>query len=144
MDRPEDAQVVRAYCDFLGQYLARGLVNGQMEQVQRRQYAQLLAQCVAFQPNLNDYAQLASTQMKLGEFALAAAVIEEMERRWPDAEQTLLIRLEYAVRQKDSDMVATLVRRTESGEMYLSTQGKRQLRFFTEGEGGNTERTEAI
>lgn len=144
MDHPLDTRVLRAYCDFLGQYLERGFVSGQMELVQRRQYAQLLAQSVLMNPNIADYAKLASTQMKIDDFVMAAATLDEMERRWPNEEQTLLVRLEYAVRQKNSEMVAAVVEHTKSSEVYLSTHSKKQLRFFEEEKSGAAERTQAI
>lgn len=132
---PKDPQLTRRYCDFLGQYLAHGLIEGQMLQVQRGQYALLLEKCLKQEPRLSDYATLVHTRMQLGEFLLAGEAIDTMECLWPEAEETLLARLEYAVRQKDGDSVRTLVRRADSDGRYLSVEARKKLNFFEGAEG---------
>ena len=39
---PEDPAILAEYCDFLEEYLDQGILEAQMEQMQRRQYIQLL------------------------------------------------------------------------------------------------------
>lgn len=128
--QPEQRELLCRYCDFLGEYLEMHLAQGQMEQVQRRQYARLLSKRLEWEPTLENHALLADQQIRLGESALAEMTLEKMEGQWPREERTLMTRLEYAAGQGDGVQVRAVVEKIERGEIYLSAESRKRLDFF--------------
>ena len=55
-------------CDFLQEYLSQGLLEGQMELVQRNQYIKLLKKKLKFKEDLHTYVCLTENQMQMKEY----------------------------------------------------------------------------
>lgn len=127
---PENEKILREYCSFLGRYLDMNLMQGQMERMQRRQYAQLLEKSLAMNPSLHHAHLLAVTQIRLKDYAAANDTIDMMETRWPMEESTLLAHLELAVCQRNHQLVTKLLHRAEHEDIYISAEDQQKLRFF--------------
>ena len=65
---PENQQLISEYCDFLQEYLSQGLLEGQMELVQRNQYIKLLKKKLKFKEDLHTYVCLTENQMQMKEY----------------------------------------------------------------------------
>ena len=66
--QPEDPAVLAEYCDFLEEYLEQGILEAQMEQLQRRQYIRLLQKRQEQRPKLHTGICLTENLLKLKEY----------------------------------------------------------------------------
>lgn len=129
-DDPENLDVLLNYCNFLERYLQKGLLSGQMEQLQRRQHAILLERLYGKEPSVQTCSRLLSAQIRLGDFAQATEQMEEMLMRWPHEEATLMCRLELAVSMGDGRALRQIVEQARQEERYLSMNARQKLAFF--------------
>ena len=79
---PENQQLISEYCDFLQEYLSQGLLEGQMELVQRNQYIKLLKKKLKFKEDLHTYVCLIEKQMQMKEYEQVLKSLERMDKKW--------------------------------------------------------------
>ena len=65
---PEDPEVMEQYCEFMEEYLSQGLLEEQIERVQRQRYEQLLEKKLKHQEDLHTCVCMVKNLMKLGDF----------------------------------------------------------------------------
>lgn len=128
---PDNTDALIRYCDCMKQYLGMGLVRGQIEQVRRREYVDLLKELVARVPAEENYADLARQYMALQDFAAADALLNDMSARWPVSECTWLLRLEYHARRGDGAALQKFLRSASNSGIYFSAKAREQIRFWT-------------
>ena len=78
----ENQQLISEYCDFLQEYLSQGLLEGQMELVQRNQYIKLLKKKLKFKEDLHTYVCLTENQMQMKEYEQVLKSLERMDKKW--------------------------------------------------------------
>ena len=97
---PENQQLISEYCDFLQEYLSQGLLEGQMELVQRNQYIKLLKKKLKFKEDLHTYVCLAENQMQTKEYEQVLKSLERMDKKWHRNEEYWILRIRYYVELK--------------------------------------------
>lgn len=139
---PDDTEVLYAYCDFLGDYIAQGMAQGQMLLMQRNQYDRLLEKKVSLTGKVRDYAELADNRLELKDYSRAAESIEFMETRWPQKEEVWLLKLKYFAMQSRGEKISELISEIDRQHIYLSGKGKEMLAFWREQKGQSIDEEE--
>lgn len=135
---PGNPEMLDGYCEFLKGYLERGLVEGQMEMVQRNQYSQLLTKRLERKESLEVYAELADNQMKLRDYNQAAETISQIGKKWQDREEFWMLKIKYYALQKLGGEIEAILKETEEKNIYFSAENRQRLSFWqqkTEPEG---------
>ena len=112
---PENQQLISEYCDFLQEYLSQGLLEGQMELVQRNQYIKLLKKKLKFKEDLHTYVSL-----------------ERMDKKWHRNEEYWILRIRYYVELKQGKELKETLEQIQQEHIYLSAKGKEALAFWQE------------
>lgn len=128
------AQNLNAYCDYLGTYLASGLAEGRVAQIQRQQYARLLARRCEREDGLALRVRYATALADAGEVDEAEDVAERLVADTPDEQDVWMLCLRLAVLRHDGEMVQRVTDAVDKQHVYLSAENRERLAFWREGE----------
>lgn len=129
---PENPKVWKEYCDFLEEYLEQGLLEAQMEQLQRRQFTQLLQKRQKQKPELHTSICLVENLLKLKEYAQADQVLRFMRKRWYRREEYWILYVQYCVDQKLGRELSLVLEEMKHAHIYLSSKGREALALWLE------------
>lgn len=122
-----------AYCDYLGEYLASGLAEGRVEQIQRQQYARLLARRCEREDGAALRIRYATALADTGELDEAEAVITQLVAEVPDDQEAWMLCLRLAVMRRDGEGVRQVIDAIDNQHVYLSAENREQLAFWRDG-----------
>lgn len=128
------AQNLNVYCDYLGTYLASGLAEGRVAQIQRQQYARLLARRCEREDGLALRVRYATALADAGEVDEAEDVAERLVADAPDEQDVWMLCLRLAVLRRDGEMVQRVIDAVDKQHVYLSAENRERLEFWREGE----------
>lgn len=127
------AQNLNAYCDYLGTYLASGLAEGRVAQIQHQQYARLLARRCEREDGLALRVRYATALADAGEVDEAEDVAERLVVDAPDEQDVWMLCLRLAVLRRDGEMVQRVIDAVDKQHVYLSAENREKLAFWREG-----------
>lgn len=127
------AQNLNVYCDYLGTYLASGLAEGRVAQIQRQQYARLLARRCEREDGLALRVRYATALADAGEVDEAEDVAERLVADTPDEQDVWMLCLRLAVLRRDGEMVQRVIDAVDKQHVYLSAENREKLAFWREG-----------
>lgn len=122
-----------AYCDYLGEYLASGLAEGRVAQIQRQQYARLLARRCEREDGTALRIRYATALADAGELDEAEAVITQLVAEVPDDQEAWMLCLRLAVMRRDGEGVRQAIDAIDNQHVYLSAENREQLAFWRDG-----------
>ena len=122
-----------AYCDYLGTYLDSGLAEGRVEQIQRQQYARLLARRCEREDGAALRIRYATALADAGELDEAEAVITQLVAEVPDDQEAWMLCLRLAVMRRDGEGVRQVIDAIDNQHVYLSAENCEQLAFWCDG-----------
>ena len=128
------AQNLNVYCDYLGTYLASGLAEGRVAQIQRQQYARLLARRCEREDGLALRVRYVTALADAGEVDEAEDVAERLVADAPDEQDVWMLCLRLAVLRRDGEMVQRVIDAVDKQHVYLSAENREKLAFWREGE----------
>lgn len=127
------AQNLDAYCDYLGEYLASGLAEGRVAQIQRQQYARLLARRCEREDGAALRIRYATALADAGELDEAEAVITQLVAEVPDEQEAWVLCLRLAVMRRDGEAVQQVIDAIDNQHVYLSAENREKLAFWRDG-----------
>lgn len=122
-----------AYCDYLGTYLDSGLAEGRVEQIQRQQYARLLARRCEREDGAALRIRYAAALADADELDEAEAVIMQLVAEVPDEQEAWMLCLRLAVMRRDGEAVQQVIDAIDNQHVYLSAENREQLAFWRDG-----------
>jgi hypothetical protein len=123
-------EILSAYIDFLWSCLSQKLMQGQVEVMNRELFSQLIGKKIAVNGTIDDYSRLIENELKAKNYENAEDALSQMGERWPDAEEYILLKLQYLAAMGKGYEIQTFVRETENSHIYLSTKTKEALAFW--------------
>lgn len=128
------AQNLDEYCDYLGDYLASGLAEGRVAQIQRQQYARLLARRCEREDGTALRIRYATALADAGEMDEAEAVTTQLVADAPDEQEAWMLCLRLAVARHDGEGVQQVIDAIDNQHVYLSADNREKLAFWRDGE----------
>lgn len=128
------AQNLDAYCAYLGEYLASGLAEGRVAQIQRQQYARLLARRCEREDGAALRIRYATALADAGELDEADAVATQLVADVPDEQEAWMLCLRLAVMRRDGEAVQQVIDAIDNQHVYLSAENREKLAFWRDGE----------
>lgn len=123
-----------AYCDYLGEYLASGLAEGRVAQIQRQQYARLLARRCEREDGAALRIRYATALADAGELDEAEAVATQLVADTPGEQEAWMLCLRLAVMRRDGEAVQQVIDAIDNQHVYLSAENREKLAFWRDGE----------
>lgn len=131
--RPDDGEVLDRYAQFLEDYLGKGLAQGRFLTMQRVQYGRLLKRQIERGEKLDFYLKAVENALELKNYAEASGLLDIMEKKWPDQESVLLERIRCYAEQGGGNEIRRLIGEIERRGIYLTSEGKRIVEFWSKG-----------
>ena len=122
-----------AYCDYLGEYLASGLAEGRVAQIQRQQYARLFARRCEREDGAALRILYTTALADAGELDEAEAVITQLVAEVPDDQEAWMLCLRLAVMRRDGEAVQQVIDAIDNQHVYLSAENREKLAFWRDG-----------
>lgn len=123
-----------AYCDFLGAYLDSGLAEGRVAQIQRQQYARLLARRCEREDGPALRIRYVTALADVGVIDKAEDVASQLVIDAPDEQDVWMLSLRLAVMRRDGDEVHRVIEAIDKQHVYLSAANREELAFWRNGE----------
>lgn len=123
-----------AYCDFLGAYLDSGLAEGRVAQIQRQQYARLLARRCEREDGPALRIRYATALADAGEIDKAEDVASQLVIDAPDEQDVWMLCLRLAVIRRDGQAVQRVIDAIDKQHVYLNAENRERLAFWRNGE----------
>ena len=123
-----------AYCDFLGAYLDSGLAEGRVAQIQRQQYARLLARRCEREEGPALRIRYATALADAGEIDKAEDVASQLVIDASDEQDVWMLCLRLAVIRRDGQAVRRVIDAIDKQHVYLNAENRERLEFWREGE----------
>ncbi len=123
-----------SYCDFLGAYLDSGLAEGRVAQIQRQQYARLLARRCEREDGPVLRIRYATALTDAGKIDKAEDVASQLVIDAPDDQDVWMLCLRLAVIRHDGQAVQRVVDAIDKQHVYLNAENRERLAFWREGE----------
>ena len=123
-----------AYCDFLGAYLDSGLAEGRVAQIQRQQYARLLARRCEREDGPALRIRYATALADAGEIDKAEDVASQLVIDASDEQDVWMLCLRLAVIRRDGQAVQRVIDAIDKQHVYLNAENRERLAFWREGE----------
>lgn len=127
---PDDIGILTNYIDFLWNCLTQNLMQGQVEVMNRELFAQLMTKKIAIEDNINDYSRLAENELKRKNYDAAGDAINRMGEKWPEAEEYILLRIQFLASLGKGREIQDFVKETENSHIYMSSKTKEALAFW--------------
>lgn len=128
------AQNLDDYCGYLGDYLASGLAEGRVAQIQRQQYARLLARRCEREDGTPLRICYATALTDVGKLDEAEAVATQLVADEPDEQEAWMLCLRIAVMRRDGEAVQQVIDAIDNQHVYLSAENREKLAFWRDGE----------
>ena len=129
---PENQKIISEYCDFLDEYLSQGLLEGQMEMVQRNQYIKLLTQKLKYKEDLHTYVCLVKNLMLMKQYDQVRENLERMDEKWHRNEEYWILKIRYYAECELGRELKETLKQIRQENIYLSAEGKEALAFWQE------------
>lgn len=128
---PEDLANLTTYCDFLWHCLEQGLMQGQVEQMNRNLFDTLIQNKIRLAPaQLTDYLRCIQNDMALKNYTAASAMLENAGKIWPESEDLLILRIQYLADLQRAEDLQALLRKLDEKAVYLSSKAKEVIAFW--------------
>lgn len=105
-----------------------------MAQIQRQQYARLLARRCEREDGLALRVRYATALADAGEVDEAEDVADQLVADAPDEQDVWMLCLRLAVLRRDGEMVQRVIDAVDKQHVYLSAENREKLAFWREGE----------
>ena len=128
------AHNLNEYCDFLGEYLDSGLAEGRVAQIQRQQYARLLARRCEREDTFELRIRYAAALADIDQIDEAQAVTDQLVLDAPEEQEVWMLCLRLAVMRRDGDEVHRVIDAIDKQHVYLSAANREELAFWRNGE----------
>ena len=128
---PENITNLTTYCDFLWHCLEQGLMQGQVEQMNRNLFDTLIRNKIRLAPALlTDYLRCIQNDMALKNYTAASAMLENAGKIWPESEDLLILRIQYLADLQRAEDLQDLLRKLDEKAVYLSAKAKEVIAFW--------------
>ncbi len=129
-ENPDDYDLLCRYCDFLWSCLEQNLMQGQVEVMNRKLFADLMVKKLAITESVEDYLRFAENCIKLKNFTGAGDALRKAEIIEPENEEILLMKIKYYALLERGDDIKSMLEKVENDRIFLSAKAKEAIAFW--------------
>ena len=131
-EHPEDAEVLADYIDTLDEYLRNALAEGENLRIQRTRYVTLLKERIQKEMRIEDVRALILSLMYSKDYDQAEQWLVQMETRWPEREETMMLRLRYYYELQMGTAFTAYIEKLKTSGCYISGRLRQLIQFWEE------------
>ena len=129
---PDEPAVLDEYCNFMEEYLQKGMLEKQMEYLQRNQYTELLRKKLKRHKDLHSCLCLAENLLKLKDYSGTQQVLDMIDKNWHRREEYWVCKIWFLAEKKDGKAIQETLIQMKEENIYLSSKSKEVLAFWLE------------
>lgn len=127
---PENIQFLQEYMDFLWECLSRGMMQGQIEAINRQLYSELMEKKLSIGGTVTDYERAVMNSLKQKKYTEASTTLEQMRLRYPDQEEFYLLKIQYFASLGRGTDIKKILEEVKEKHIFLSARGKEIVAFW--------------
>lgn len=127
---PENIQFLQEYMDFLWECLSRGMMQGQIEAINRQLYSELMEKKLSIAGTITDYERAVMNSLKQKKYTEASITLEQMQLRYPDQEEFYLLKIQYFASLGRGTDIKKILEEMKEKHIFLSARGKETVAFW--------------
>lgn len=128
---PEDLANLTTYCEFLWNCLEQGLMEGQVERMNRNLFDKLIRQKLRLDAGtVTDYLRGIRNNMQRKNYTAAGAMLETAVQRFPRNEDLLILRIQYLADLQRGEELQALLKELDEKNVYLTAKAKEVIAFW--------------
>lgn len=128
---PEDLDNLTVYCEFLWYCLEQGLMQGQVERMNRNLFDKLIQKKLRLASGtVTDYLRCIQNNLQRKNYTAAGAVLETAVQRFPRNEDLLIARIQYLADLQRADQIQALLQELDEKNIYLTARAKEVIAFW--------------
>ncbi len=118
------------YITYLGQFLDSDMAQGQVLEIQRNNYQQLLRQKLVIDPTFEDYASLVNSYLNSEQYSAADGLLRQMEEGFEMNEELWILKFRYFYQTNSSKSIRELIDKTQNSEQFVSSRISEMIDFW--------------
>lgn len=127
---PDDYDVLKEYIDFVWHCLTQGLMQGQVEVLNRNLFSDLIRKKIGIKEEKEDYIRLFENAFSLKNYTEAGDVLNKLEEKYGFFEELFLLKIKYFATLGKGDKIHKLIDETENMDIYLPYKVKEEIAFW--------------
>lgn len=132
MAEPDNKKLLEDYTDFLWKCLSQNMMQGQVEQINRQLFSELMEKKMKDDVSVEDFVRSINNDIIRKNYTEALEKLDRMKKVYPEDEQTYLLRIKYYASLKRGKEIREILEEISSKEIYISTKGKEVIAFWKE------------
>ena len=129
-EHPEEEGLLPEYRDLLQQYLYSGMVEGQMMEIHRRTYQQILRACIQAFHHKEDYLDLVESLFQTKDYSEIQSLLVYMVSKWPQEERLWKYRFRYYYENGNREGIQKLIQQVKEEGHYYSKDIRKMVDFW--------------
>lgn len=129
---PEDRELLEDYTEFLWRCLSQNMMQGQVEQINRGLFSELMNRKMQDGGSVEDFVRVVNNELVRKNYTEAAQALDRMKLLYPQDEQSYLLRIKYYAALKSGREIKEVLNEISEKEIYISTKGKEVIAFWKE------------
>lgn len=122
--------LLEEYVGFLEQYVYSGMIQGKLLEIQRNTLMQLLAEKVSRNGKPDDYEEFVKALLTEKQYSGADMVLTEMEKKFPENEECIKLRMRYYYDTGSGNKIKEIVRKIKDEGNYYSSEIREMAAFW--------------
>lgn len=131
-DNPDQESVLEEYTEFLWHCLDQGMMQGQVEVMNRELFSTLMHKKLEQNGNSRDFERLIQNELKRKNYTEAAIILEQMKRRYPEEEMSYLLQIRYLASIGRGEEIKSVLAEIQNKHIFLSAEGRETIAFWEE------------
>ena len=127
---PSNVNLLTEYITYLGQFLESDMAQGQVLEIQRNNYQQLLVRKISLAPTFEDYASLSNSYLNAEQYSSADATLKQMEKIYDMREELWILKFRYYYQTKASKSIKELIDKTMNTDQFISSRIMEMINFW--------------
>lgn len=127
---PENREILQTYTSFLWNCLSQNMMQGQVEQINRALFSDLMKNKMENSAEKEDFVQSITNELKRKNYTAALESLERMKVSYPTDEAYYLLKLQYLAAVGRGKEIKALLEEIKEKQIYISAKGKEVLAFW--------------
>jgi hypothetical protein len=132
---PKKEGLLDEYISVLEQYLGTSFAQGQLYEIQRNTYQQLLITRIRRSPGREDSCQLVRSYLEGHQYPEADELLEQIEKKWPQDDEIWKERMRYYFETDAAVKMQEMIAKRKTDGRYQTREIRDLIRFWDESQG---------
>lgn len=128
----KENEALKEYSNILYDYITSGLIDGDIQNIQRKKYSELSKMQRQYASENSDlFFKSVENEMELGNYTLVEELLDYMTERWGENENVWITKINFLSKLKRETELQDVLQEIEKKKVYFSANGKKVIDFWS-------------